>query len=499
MSNIQNIRKFFKSVHNKVNDINNISHKCTIEELDINDVPVYIDDNKENAYIEVAANLYRKANNSLGQYINITVNDRYYFKKAFITNIQHIAKDFEHINLEIKLNEYYYGAPGCVNMSVLNLTDKIHSFDVLFEAGSLYSKFLFQGHNIHLAIIGKKLYIYSEDEVEEEEFLKITNAIKTAIGFLSCSFIGEKEIYLRLSGNMDGFKNIEYLKSYPMTSNKNLDFDIFPLNLTATRIYFEHHMQKEICRLSLEQFCELCNIIYSKEHIQTAISYISDSASSRLQLSNKLVLLACAFEAVTREVRSSQGEKIIDDDKLFEKIKKTAMTAIKDFFDKHDEIDSLIKERIQEKLPKKISNFITNGDKYNMPFEIYNIPKWSKEEKKVIEKRNNMFHGEPFTYENDIETDILKYLYHTRIYYYYIYVIILKMISYDGWIINIRLWDKIVLYHNSFFNKMQNNSSKITDFLDNTKAYNQAHEKYEKNVLSEEFKNDYIVNLDFTK
>ena len=76
MSNIQNIRKFFKSVHNKVNDINNISHKCTIEELDINDVPVYIDDNKENAYIEVAANLYRKANNSLGQYINITVNDR---------------------------------------------------------------------------------------------------------------------------------------------------------------------------------------------------------------------------------------------------------------------------------------------------------------------------------------------------------------------------------------------------------------------------------------
>ena len=298
---------------------------------------------------------------------------------------------------------------------------------------------------------------------------------------------------------MDGFKNIEYLKSYPMTSNKNLDFDIFPLNLTATRIYFEHHMQKEICRLSLEQFCELCNIIYSKEHIQTAISYISDSASSRLQLSNKLVLLACAFEAVTREVRSSQGEKIIDDDKLFEKIKKTAMTAIKDFFDKHDEIDSLIKERIQEKLPKKISNFITNGDKYNMPFEIYNIPKWSKEEKKVIEKRNNMFHGEPFTYENDIETDILKYLYHTRIYYYYIYVIILKMISYDGWIINIRLWDKIVLYNNSFFNKMQNNSPKITDFLDNTKAYNQAHEKYKKNVLSEEFKNDYIVNLDFTK
>lgn len=73
------------------------------------------------------------------------------------------------------------------------------------------------------------------------------------------------------------------------------------------------------------------------------------------------------------------------------------------------------------------------------------------------------------------------------------------MISYDGWIINIRLWDKIVLYHNSFFNKMQNNSPKITDFLDNTKAYNQAHEKYEKNVLSEEFKNDYIVNLDFTK
>lgn len=499
MINTQTKRNFFENVHNKVYNINNISQKCNIKELDIKDVPIKIDTNKENAYVDIAANLYTKANNLLGQYINITVNDKYYFENAFITNIQFLTNDFEHIQLEIKLNGYYYGLPGDVNTAVLNLTDKIQHFDVLFAATTLYANFSFQRHNIHLAIVRKKLYIYSEDKVAEDEFIKITNTIKSAIGFLSGSFMGEKVIYLRLGGDMNDFKDIEYLKSYSISSSKNLDFNIFPLSLTATRIYFEHHMQEEICRLSLEQFCELCNIIYNEEHIQTAISYISDSASSGLELSNKLVFLACAFEAVTREVRSQQGEKIIDDNNLFNEIKSTAVNAIQNFLDKHDEIDSLIKQRIQEKLPKKINNFITNGDKYKMPFEVYNIPKWSNAEKAVIEKRNNMFHGEPFSYDNDIESDILKYLSYTRIYYYYIYVIILKMIGYDGWIINIRQWDKIVLYHNEFFNKMQNNSPQIIDFVDNTNAYNQAHEEFEKIISLEDFNDNYIINLNFTR
>ena len=180
---------------------------------------------------------------------------------------------------------------------------------------------------------------------------------------------------------------------------------------------------------------------------------------------------------------------------MFNKLKDNIRNCTLEFLDKNTDYDSDSKNNITSQIYKKIQNQISNADKYKLPFSTYNIPLWSDDEKNIIEKRNNMFHGEPFKYDEDINVDILTYQKQTRIYYYYIYVIILKIIGYSGWIINIRLWNEIVSYHNNFFENMQKGSPNYKEYNNDNKKYVSDMNNYEKQATLVNFMDDYIIYL----
>lgn len=498
LNNTNLIRKFFQEVDNSLNNTENIDDNiiCTINQLNINNLPATIDLASDTLFVTIPIDKYKIANNLLGKNIVVTANDRYIFEDAFIKNIEHIPNNFENITLHIILNGFCVGESKTLNLCVFELPNKIHKLSDFFASASQYAEISINNYNFHIAIMHNRLFIYSEHSFEEKEFLKMTNAIKLALGFLSCSFIGGKELCLFINATFPNFSHISYLKYYNMAEERILDFDILPQTLTAIKLYFEHNKQKEeIWCLSNEQFQNLCELIYREEHIQTAIYYLADSAVNNIQLSNKLVLLACAFEAVTRHVRNSKNEKIIKDKNMFNKLKNNIRNYILNFLDENTDYDSDSKNNITAQIYKKIQNQISNADKYKLPFSTYNIPLWSDDEKNIIEKRNNMFHGEPFKYDEDINIDILTYQKQTRVYYYYIYVIILKMIGYNGWIINIRLWNEIVSYHNKFFENMQKGSPNYEEYKNDNKKYVSDMNNYEKQTTLVNYKDNYIVNL----
>lgn len=491
------IRKFFQQVDNVLNNIENIDDNivCKIDLLNINNIPAKIDLESDILSITIPIDKYQIANDFLGKNIVVIVNDRYIFEEAFINNIKHVPNNIENTTLNIVLNGFHVGESKTSNMCVLKLPNKIHQLSNIFESASQYAEISIHNHNFHMAILHNRLFIYSENSFDEKEFLKIINAIKLALGFLSCCFIGGKELYLSINGTFPNFSNISYLKYYNMAEERVFDFDILPQALTAIKLYFEHNKLGEIWCLTQEQFQNLCELIYKEEHIQTAIYYLADSAINGIQLSNKLVLLACSFEAITRYVRNNSNEKIVKDQELFNALKDDIKSSVMDFLDDHTNYDFDYKNDITSQIDKKIQNQISNADKYKLPFSTYNIPLWSKEEKNIIEKRNNMFHGEPFKYDDDLNTDILKYQKQTRIYYYYIYVIILKIIGYSGWIINIRLWNEIVSYHNNFFENMQKGSPNYKEYNNDNKKYVSDMNNYEKQATLANFMDDYMIYL----
>lgn len=472
-------REFFEDVNKAINEIvNSVTNTCSINELKLNNVPVEINRDKKEFNIKTDFKYYSTSQALYGKNIEVIVNNDYVYNDAFIIESSPIIDETSSkIQIKIKFNNYYYKEKVKVNVMVFKKPFRLQSFDDYINANKFIFELVLNEYRFIVAIKDDKIYIYSEQKFDENEFMKYSDAIKLALGFVVCDFAGGEECYFSITGNIDGIGEIEYLSSYERSEEKDLHFDIFLSKYYMLNQRFSRQNYNAKISLSIEQFQNLCEKVMNKP-LETALYYLSSSALKGQWIEHQLVLLACSFEALTRYFRNEDNNEKIIEDSEFKKILQSLKATVKEEIDKlnirHDERKRLI-EIFQNKLNDKFDNYISNNRKYKLPFEKYNIPYEPNND--VLKKRNSMLHGETLNWEYDFEKDVAKAQYYVGVYMYCIIVIILKMIGYNGYIVNPK---KI---------------KEITDYINNID--NMFHSGGDKKATNATYSEDFVLSLDF--
>lgn len=463
-------REFFEDVNKAINEIvNSVTNTCSINELKLNNVPVEINKDKKEFNIKTDFKYYSTSQALYGKNIEVIVNNDYVYNDAFIIESSPIIDETSSkIQIKIKFNNYYYKEKVKVNVMVFKKPFRLRSFDDYINANKFIFELVLNEYRFIVAIKDDKIYIYSEQKFDENEFMKYSDAIKLALGFVACDFAGGEECYFSITGNIDGMGEIEYLSSYERSEEKDLHFDIFIQKLNHIKDKFGNDV---ITLLTMEQFKKLCEaIMEDNKFIETSLNYFSAAGLSGQWGEHQLIFYACAFEALANYFEYKDNKKKIVKDEVFKHISEKFNTLIDECKNKYGYSDN-----IAETLKKKFVNFAPNADKYRYVFEKLGIDYSAN--KKTLEKRNSMFHGSPFKYTYSIEQDFLSLIRDIRVFQYCIIVIILKMIGYNGYIVNPKKIKEITDYMNNIDNMFHSGS----DIKDTNATYSK----------------DFVLSLDF--
>ena len=208
-------RNFFYEINMSIKEIvDSTANTCTINELELNNVPVDINRDKDEFYIETDSTYYSKSQALYGKNTTVIVNNDYFYNEAFIIESSPILDETcSKIKIKIKFNNYHYKEKVKVNAMAFKRPFRLRSFDDYINAHKFIFDLVLNEYKFIVAMMDDKIYIYSEQKFDENEFMKYSNAIKLALGFVACDFAGGEEWYFSVTGNIDDIGEIEYLSS----------------------------------------------------------------------------------------------------------------------------------------------------------------------------------------------------------------------------------------------------------------------------------------------
>ncbi len=427
--NFEKIHKLISSYHNIPNELNKISLLLNGgEKLERKAIFEF---EKGNLYAKIHLNkdleLGTRFQASFGPYLS----DNAYAISSPPSSSSHMFEykimlnDIRHSNTYSKTIKY--------NIAVFNRHKNMQRFDTIIDCSPTNIAFKFCGKNFHMySIENEHLAIVCESKIKYEEFLKYITSIQIALDFLNAEISGELMYIFSAKLENENVKDIECCKIIHLAPSASLNFDIFityPMQDALT--------DKEVIRLSKEQFEKLCTLTHQESQFRTTIDCILHS--SRVSLEYTLIFLSIALESSAKYEKVKDGHKIMDEEK-FKPLKKD----LDELIDNKNELN----DKEKSTLKNKITNYAPNNKLLQMPFDKYNI-KLNDEEKDILKRRNEVLHARAVEYSSDIMSDFHKYQKEAKILYLMLYEIILKTIGYDGYIININKYDEIVKFINS--------------------------------------------------
>jgi len=354
---------------------------------------------------------------------------------------EHPCQCSRHIpmNTKVIIGRVVFGTSDAVNVFVFDRP--ANRLDTCINFDTMPGEFELDNQKFHIYdVVDEDLWvIFAENKMVEKTFFNYILTIKMALDFLHCETIGGNFYIISTDANL---ANLDYMKVLS-SSPSNLNIQIFIKKNTQLENIFRKNNPDATIALTIYEFSKLCNFLYSTEgsYISTAVAYILESANLRLEY--QPVLLSLVFEALSKT--QLVNSKLVVDKEQFDGIKNEISNFI-DTLNINTEIKTRLKNLLQNTLPyhQTLFDLFT---KYGLDL--------TDEEKKIIKSRNIFMHGGYQEYSDNLCSDVIKFQKKSRIYYNILYRLILKIIGYRGYILDVNQWDRIQdgdnHYNDAFF------------------------------------------------
>jgi len=382
---------------------------------------------------------------------NATKFGKYISENSFISEVQYVCYSENRPIRKIKmsLHEIHFGKQDKVNIAFLPCYQNLVRLDNAIEFGPMQGHFRLNNINFSIYFVcndGRYLAVSSDKPLITNEFNKYLMAIKTAFDFVNCE-VTDGDVFFFLTN--DDYSQVKNMSVKPISSKAKLYFDIFINNSYPLTVAFKNIYGNEAMYLTAEQFGKLCQLLWKEKQMQAAVNYILQSAN--LWLEYQLVFLSVALEAISKYCNASS--KLLKAAR-FLKLKQDIANLVNTQQD--------IAENERNTIIGKIQNSKSNKDMLKAPFDENNIKIYADDEK-ILKKRNEILHGTAPEYSDNVDDDIKEYCKEIKILHSLLYRLILKLTGYNGYILNLKEWDKIQEYHNKF--SMSQTTKDCKDFF----------------------------------
>ena len=472
--NLKELNIELENIDNKLNTLLstlNSSENITFGNLAVISADVNINEHK--AILSVKKINLIEAENTIGEVERLTIGN-FNFDNSFILNYKQTETKTQ-FTIAINNLSYINNDNESFNIAIWEKPQQLNRLNSYIKDNVNATFLLFTLYEINFTLMCKKdkLFLVADRELEEKEFLKYIRGIKLALGFLMCDFMGGTDTFLLTDENIT---EIENFKIFNLVDEQNLNFNIMIDSLPIVGAKYQNELNIPT-KLSNEQFVNLCQLIIENPQVETAIHYIAQSAN--LSVEHKLTFLAVALEALTGYIgdnitseRQQVTNSSVSINRLlppseFKKLQNTYEKMLDDY-----KFNSNMNEQeinnIKATLKGKFQNRKSNRDSLSQPFELYNIP-LSSDDIDMLAKRNRLLHGKPFDYNNDIQNDIQIFLNQAYTYYHLLYVLLLKIIGYEGVIFNLKTWEHILHLNNNLTGReitVEENNNTVDLFLE---------------------------------
>ena len=444
---INNMTKFpnFSSIQEIIKKYNNLEQNdmyISIPECNIKNIKAkfFFEEDNLRCSLEIDDEITKTLRKYIGDKLVVNFGE-YTAASSFILSINLIYDNNNIKNkCEIMLNDIGWGNEESFNLAAIPCHSNMTRLDKAVNFSPLQGHFAIKDKAFRIFINEDKTFIYSETQMSLNDFRQYVRSIKMALDFFNCQIV-DGNVYMFLTD-----EKLTYAKSMvidKLSKGSSLNFKLFIDDIYPLKEMFVAENKDAIIRLSSEQFGKLCELLVNDNQMFVTLNYILQA--SHLWEEYKLVYLSLAFEALrkvdlfSKKNIGNKATKIIDE-KIFDKLKQKLNAVIN---------ETNLDENIKNIFKGKFNNSLPNKDSLLLPFRILSIY-ISEEDEKIIEKRNCVLHGTAPKYSDDIEQDIVLYQQDSYVLYSLLYQAILKIIGYNGYIINVKKWKDILEYEHSF-------------------------------------------------
>lgn len=303
---------------------------------------------------------------------------------------------------------------GNVDKTVIELDGKIYKLSIYFD------------HSLK----NRYLIIENQNKLSFINFKHVVNNIIVSIGFLSGYYYRLEEFYFQSDDNTFQ-KHIDFF--YRGSDQKSTIYEPFTQSPSS---YLRNKDGDELIRyqscLSTEGFGDLVKLLITKTEIYSALLNLFKiyKGYPLFTLSMLFVILETICEQINKEYNSEWQDKVLVKEKGFHILEK-----IKDQISENDYYELIdVVNQIDSKLVENIVNFERACKGVGA--------KLSNEERKILKKRNDLFHGRiiPVIVNVNSEEDYNQiekdYAFYSDRIYVLISKLILKRINFFGYILN---------------------------------------------------------------
>lgn len=275
------------------------------------------------------------------------------------------------------------------------------------------------------------LVIESKNKIEFKNFKAICERILRVLGYLNGKYVRNKQIYLQCKDKSWNSK----INFFVRFSNKTVHLEK-PISFYKEEYNHRLHDDKKInldnSFITEKQFEKLIELFYNNEQLFASLIVLFDSSNN--SITTRPATRFLVFETVVEELSKIFNPYTIEK----EEIKNNTISILSKY-------SNVIDTKDYSRLKETISSFKTSdkqiSDRTRQLFKYLNI-ELSLEEKIIINKRNDFFHGkivnEKFSLKDEEKHVKLEdeYFYWSSLIYTLISKLLFKYIEYSGYVIN---------------------------------------------------------------
>lgn len=435
------IQKKLKKTFGKINDFESLTVcKCKIEDSNVDEhCNLKSSTNKHEITFQTNENYWEKQNKLINIYLSTSKNT-YICENSLITYVSY----GKNLTYKISLSNIKIGKPSYYFRLLLPNENKLDLFS-LFETTGYRSEFgitvglmvvTVNNLNFHVYELKDYLIIDCIDKFNYDSFYESTLYILLALGILTGSFVQNK-CYIISSDDIN-YESISYFEFRPLRETKKTPYKILPTNpYTFFCSDIAESKREYMAHISKNQFDNFIKKISESKILLNALFVFVESYD--YPLDTKPVCLSVVLEGLYQflnEKIQDQFKPIKDKDKekeLINKIKEL-LPQFESSFTVPDGESTLL-NRIND------LNKTSNSAGFQKLFELFNY-KLKDHEKETLKNRNSFLHCNEKIYQKYIivqngSDEYLKIFFTEENLTKLLYILILKIIDYSGYIVNI--------------------------------------------------------------
>lgn len=295
----------------------------------------------------------------------------------------------------------------------------------------------------------KCIIIESRKKQTYEEFSNKTFAIRTALGYVSGYFAGNKGYFFSYSNlKMENYNDFYFtsLRDEIKTLMNPINTNPFSWLNDYKKVAEKYYKMKIFRPLKISEFSFLCNQLITNDDFTAAILLIIESTKASLIF--RPSGYSIALETLSDIIIGAEKEKIapINSKQDYKEFKNDLIEVL----NKHSVKESFIDTKTLQVRIENI-NQITNLESLKKPFSILEIS-LLEEDLKVIKSRNDFLHGRVPDFKKhganrSIELKDYDLYYASIRLYTLLNVLIFKMIGFDNYVLNFpKIYEKNTKY-----------------------------------------------------